>query len=322
MRIKPFHPTMEEIKHSHVEVRGLKLHVAEIGTGSEVVMFLHGFPEIWYTWRHQMIATAKAGYRAIAFDFRGYGLSDQPPEPEEGSFMDLVHDTLSLLDVFSIPKVFLVGKDFGVMPAYMVSVLHPDRVAGLITMGIPFVLPGPDGLKNHLMPKGFYINRWQEPGRAEADFGRLDVKTVIKNIYILFSASEPATASDDQEIMDLVPPSTPLPPWFSEEDLQVYASLYEKSGFRYALRVPYRTLGIDCGITNPKITSPSLLIMGAKDYVMKFPGMEEYIKSGKVKHFVPDLEIVFLEDGNHFVHEKLPDKVNELLVDFLNKHKK
>jgi len=80
----------------------------------------------------------------------------------------------------------------------------------------------------------------QEPGRAEADFGRFDVKTVIKNIYILFSGSKPPTAREDQEIMDMVDPSTPLPPWFSEEDLAVYASLYEKSGFRYPLQVPYR----------------------------------------------------------------------------------
>ena len=80
----------------------------------------------------------------------------------------------------------------------------------------------------------------QEPGRAEADFGRFDVKTVIRNIYTLFSKSEVPIASDDQEIMDLFDPSVPLPPWFSEQDLSVYASLYEKSGFRYALQVPYR----------------------------------------------------------------------------------
>lgn len=78
------------------------------------------------------------------------------------------------------------------------------------------------------------------PGRAEADFGRLDVKTVVKNIYILFSGSEFPNAKEDEEIMDLVDPSTPLPPWFSEEDLDVYASLYEKSGFRFALQIPYR----------------------------------------------------------------------------------
>ena len=96
---------MDEIEQKYVDVDGLKLHVAEIGSGPTVVVFLHGFPEIWYSWRHQMIAVAKAGYRAIAPDYRGYGLSDPPPEPEKASFSDLVTDLVSILDALSISKV-------------------------------------------------------------------------------------------------------------------------------------------------------------------------------------------------------------------------
>ncbi|KAJ6383451.1 hypothetical protein OIU78_026854 [Salix suchowensis] len=310
---------MEEIKHSHVEVNGLKLHVAEIGTGPKVLLFLHGFPQTWYTWRYQMIAVAKAGYRAIAYDFRGYGFSEIPAEPEKGGFIDLVEDTIALLDSLGTSKAFLVGTDLGSFPAYMIAVLYPERVAGIVSLGVPFKLPGPSDARD-LMPEGFYCKRWQEPGRAEADFGRFDVKTVIKNIYILFSGTKPPTAREEQEIMDLVDPSTPPPPWLSEEDLAVYASSYLKSGFRYPLQVPYRTLGIDCGITNPKVEAPTLLIMGEKDYALSFPGNADYIKSDKLKHIVPDLEIVFVEEGNHFVHEKLPEQVNELMINFLNKH--
>ncbi|XP_062152430.1 uncharacterized protein LOC133860820 isoform X1 [Alnus glutinosa] len=312
---------MEKIQHSHVQVRELKLHVAEIGTaGVKVVLFLHGFPEIWYTWRKQMIAVANAGYRAIAIDFRGYGLSDQPAEPEKATFKDLVDDVVSLLDSLGINKAFLVGKDFGAMPAYQVAVIHSERVSGVITIGIPFILPGPSAFQSHLLPEGFYISRWQEPGRAEADFNRFDVKSVIRNIYTLFSGSEVPVAPEGQEIMALFNRSTPLPPWFSEEDLSIYASLYEKSGFRFALQVPYRTLTVDCGITDPKVKAPSLLIMGEKDCVFKYPGMEEYIKSGAVKQFVPDLDIKYLPEGSHFVHEQLPEQVNELIITFLNKH--
>ncbi|KAJ0759105.1 putative soluble epoxide hydrolase [Helianthus annuus] len=97
---------MEQIKHTYVHVNGLKLHVAEIGSDSlPVVIFLHGFPEIWYTWRHQMIAVANAGFRAIAPDYRGYGLSDIPAEPQKASFTDLVKDTASILDSLAISKV-------------------------------------------------------------------------------------------------------------------------------------------------------------------------------------------------------------------------
>ncbi|KAI4333979.1 hypothetical protein L6164_018723 [Bauhinia variegata] len=310
---------MENIKHSHVEVRGLKLHVAEIGSGPKSVLFLHGFPEIWYTWRYQMIAVANAGYRAIAIDFRGYGLSEQPSEPEKGTMYDLVDDIVALLDSLSISKVFVIGKDFGAFPAYLVAVLHPERVITVVTLGIPFLVPGASAVQNHLLPKGFYITRWQEPGRAEADFGRFDVKSVIRNIYILFSGPEVPIAPDDQEIMDLFNPSTPLPPWFSEEDLATYASLYEKSGFKFPLQVPYRSIKVESGINDPKVTVPALLIMGEKDYVIKFPGIEEYIRSGAVKNFVPDLEIIFVPEGTHFVHEQLPEEVNQLIISFLDK---
>ncbi|CAK9174770.1 unnamed protein product [Ilex paraguariensis] len=88
---------MEKIQHKYLKVRGLKLHLAEIGEGPAVV-FLHGFPEIWYSWRYQMIAVANAGFRAIAPDYRGYGLSDQPAEREKVIFKDLVDDLLVILD--------------------------------------------------------------------------------------------------------------------------------------------------------------------------------------------------------------------------------
>ncbi|KAF5194618.1 Epoxide hydrolase [Thalictrum thalictroides] len=96
---------MEQIQHKYINTRGLKLHIAEIGSGSNVVIFLHGFPEIWYSWRHQMIAVANIGYRAIAPDLIGYGLSDQHPDLEKASFHDFVDDLLAILDSLNIPKV-------------------------------------------------------------------------------------------------------------------------------------------------------------------------------------------------------------------------
>lgn len=97
---------MEETEHKYVQVNGLKIHLAEIGSeSSPVVVFLHGFTEIWYSWRHQMIGVAKAGFKAIAPDYRGYGLSDPPPQPEKAAFADFN----ALLDALAIPKVFLVG---------------------------------------------------------------------------------------------------------------------------------------------------------------------------------------------------------------------
>ncbi|XP_009623036.1 uncharacterized protein [Nicotiana tomentosiformis] len=311
---------MDQIEHKFVEVNELKLHIAEIGNGSKpVVLFLHGFPEIWYSWRHQMVAVANAGFRAIAPDYRGYGLSDPSPEPEKTTFSDFVNDLVALLDALGISKVTLVAKDFGARLAQILVLLHPERVIGVVTLGTPFVPLGPRKFLEAL-PEGFYVSRWQEPGRAEAEFGRLDCKIVLRNIYILLSRSDIPIAAPDQEIMDLVDSSTPLPPWFSDEDLSAYGALYEKSGFQTALKVPYRSLNEEFNISNHIVKAPALLIMGEKDYTLKFPGIEDYIRSGHVKHLATNLEIVFLPEGSHFVQEQLSDQVNELILKFLKSH--
>ncbi|XP_060194383.1 uncharacterized protein LOC132623621 isoform X1 [Lycium barbarum] len=311
---------MEEIEHKYIEVNGLKLHIAETGSGhSPVVVFLHGFPGIWYSWRYQMIAVAKAGYRAIAPDFRGYGLSDQPPQPKKTTFLDLISDLLALLDVLSISKAFLVAKDFGIFVLSRFVVFHGERVSGFITMGVPFYSPLTLNLQG--LPEGSHLARWREPGRAEADFGRFDAKTVVKNVYILFSGTELVPiASENQEIMDLVQPSTPLPPWFSEEDLAIYGALYENSGFQTALQVPYRALHEEVNITDPRVNVPALFIVGEDECFLKFPGMEEYTSGGILKSLVPNSQMVFLPEGTHFVQEQLPEEVNQLVLGFLAKY--
>ncbi|KAF9608345.1 hypothetical protein IFM89_009280 [Coptis chinensis] len=311
---------MNQIEHKFVEIRGVKLHIAELGTGDKVVVFLHGFPEIWYSWRHQMIAVANAGYRAIAPDIRGYGQSELPSEPEKATFKDLSDDVLAILDFFNIPKAFVIGKDVGGLTAYHFVVAHPERVSGVVTLGVPYTPPAHSFAHDEQLPEGFYVSRWQIPGRAEDDFGRFDVKTVVRNIYILFSKSDIPMADENKEVMDMVDPSTPLPPWFTEEDLSAYAAAYEKSGFRTPLQVPYRSLHEDIRVTNTKVLAPALFVMGEKDYVLKLPGMEKYLKSDEPKEYVPNLEIVFFPEGSHFVQEQFPDKVNLLIMGFLNDH--
>jgi len=314
---------MDKIQHKRVQVRELYLHVAEIGSGPAVLL-LHGFPEIWYSWRHQMIALAEAGFHAIAPDFRGYGLSDQPSEPEKAAYYDLVEDMVGLLDALGIEKAFIVAKDFGAFIAYYIGLCHPDRVKGIVTLGIPYRKPGVLPSNRDSAPKDLYVRHWQEPGRGLADLGRFDVKTVIRNIYILFSSSELPVAEDGKEVMDLYDPSIPLPPWFTEDDLQTYTSLYEKSGFVYPMQVPYLCSRRDPGrlahFTDRTIQAPCLLIMGTKDYYLKFPGVEDYIKSGTVQSDVPNLEIKFFPEGSHFVQEQFPEEVNKLVLGFLNQH--
>ncbi|CAL9045438.1 unnamed protein product [Musa banksii] len=306
---------VDKVEHSYLDTRGLSLHIAHVGKGElGAVLFIHGFPEIWYSWRHQMNAVAKAGFKAIAPDLHSYGLSTQPSEPEKTTREDLVADLLAILNFLSISKVFIVAKNFGARTAYDFALQHPNRVHGVVTLGMPFV--SSQGMSYNTLPEGFYILRWREPGRAEADFGRFDVKRLIRTIYILFSRCEIPITEEGQEIMDLADPSTPLPRWFTEEDLNAYVAPYEKSGFHFPLQMPYR----GTGIADPKIEVPVLLIMGEKDYAFKFLGMENYVRSGTLKHFVPDLEIKHIPEGSHFVQEQFPDQVNQLVITFLKNH--
>nr|CAD1844375.1 unnamed protein product [Ananas comosus var. bracteatus] len=296
---------MEKIEHIYLDIRDLRLHIAHIGKGElGTVVFLHGFPEIWYTWRHQMIAIADAGFRAIAPDFRGYGLSEQPR---------------SRRTLFGTISSRISSPFWTHSPFQRYHILQHQRIqhARVVTLGMPFT---PTASNYCSLPEGFYIKRWREPGRAEADFGRFDVKRVVRTIYILFSRSEIPIAEEGQEILDLADESTPLPAWFSEEDLDAYAALYEKSGFKYPLQMPYRALSRLQLAADPKVEVPALLIMGEKDYCLKFPERENYIRSGAVKQFVPDLEITYIPKGSHFVPEQFPDQVNELIVGFLKSH--
>ncbi|KAI7736253.1 hypothetical protein M8C21_022703 [Ambrosia artemisiifolia] len=246
---------MDQIVHKFVEVNGVKIHLAEIGKeSSPTVLFIHGFPEIWYSWRHQMIAVAGAGFRAISLDCRGYGLSDPPPNLDTFGFNDIVNDILAIIDSLAIDKIFIVAKDAGVRPAYVFTLRYPTRVTGVVGLGIPHT---PFGRQRFLqeLPEGFYINRWRE-------------------------------------------------------DLSAYGALYEKSGFHNSLKVPYRSLEEEYDIEDPVIKNPMLLIIGEKDYFLKFPGTEDFIKSGMVKQFASDLEIEYLPEGGHFVQEQFPDKAS------------
>jgi len=214
-------------------------------------------------------------------------------------------------------QAFLVAKDFGAMPAYEFALQHPDRTCGVVCLGIPFS-PAPRSFD--AMPEGFYVLRWREPGRAEADFGRYDVRRVVHTIYVLFAGAEIPTAKEGQEIMDLADLTTPLPEWFTEEDLDAYAKLYEKSGFRYPLQMPYRAIHKLPNRLDAKFQVPVFMVMGEKDYAFKFPGFEAALRGGAMESFMPDLKIAYIPEGSHFVQEQLPEQVNELLLGFLKDH--
>lgn len=128
---------MEKIQHRTVKANGIDMHVADIGEGP-AVLFLHGFPELWYSWRHQMLSLSSLGYRAIAPDLRGYGDTDAPPSATSYTAFHIVGDLVSLLDAMGLEQVFLVAHDWGAYIAWYFSMFRPDRIMALVSLSIIF----------------------------------------------------------------------------------------------------------------------------------------------------------------------------------------
>ena len=155
---------MDKIEHSTIPTNGINMHIATIGTGP-VVLFLHGFPELWYSWRHQMLFLSSLGYRCIAPDLRGYGDTYAPPSPESYSAIHIVGDLVDLLDHLGIDQVFLVGHDWGATMAWYFCLFRPDRVKALVNLSVVYFARNPavkflDGFRAFYGDE-FYMCRFQ-----------------------------------------------------------------------------------------------------------------------------------------------------------------
>ncbi|XP_062202892.1 uncharacterized protein LOC133905180 [Phragmites australis] len=311
-----------EVRHWTADVNGISLHVAERGPAAgPAVLLLHGFPELWLSWRHQMTALAARGFRALAPDLRGYGDSSAPADPAAYSIFHIVGDIVALLDHLRLPKVFVVGHDWGAQVAWHLCLFRPDRVRAVVNLGLPYFPRSPRPVMESFaaLGDGLYIVQFQEPGRAERAFGRYDVATVLKKFYSI--EIDEFVAPPGVEIIDfLEAPSSPLP-WITEEELGQYAEKFQKSGFTGPLNY-YRMFDTNWRLTAPwngaKITVPAKFILGDKDIGLQSYGIEHYVKSGGLKSSVPDLEVVIIE-GHHFLQQEQAERVNSEILSYLDK---
>ncbi|CAM0147168.1 unnamed protein product [Urochloa decumbens] len=311
-----------EVRHWTADVNGISIHVAEQGpVDGPAVLLIHGFPELWFSWRHQMAALAARGFRALAPDLRGYGDSSVPADTAAYSILHLVGDMVAVLDHLQLPKVFVVAHDWGAQVAWHLCLFRPDRVRAAIVLGIPYMPRGPRPITDSFakLGDGFYINQFQEPGRAERAFGRYDVATVLKKFYAV--EIDELIAPPGVEIIDfLQAPSSPLP-WMTDEELGQYAEKFQKTGFTGALNY-YRMWETNWRLTPPwtgvKIALPSKFILSKNDVGLQSFGTEKYVKSGDFNSNVPNLEISIIE-GHHFVQQENAETVNSEILSFLDK---
>jgi epoxide hydrolase A/B len=162
---------MKALTHRFIETNGIRMHVAEQGDGP-LVLLCHGFPELWYSWRHQLSALAAAGFHAVAPDMRGYGQTDRPEAIDQYTMLHLVGDMVGLLDALGEETAVIAGHDWGAPVAWHAALLRPDRFRAVIGLSVPFIPRGPD-YPSKSYPETddtvFYQSYFQSPGVAEAD---------------------------------------------------------------------------------------------------------------------------------------------------------
>jgi pimeloyl-ACP methyl ester carboxylesterase len=284
---------------------GIELSVAEAGEGPAIVL-CHGFPELAFSWRHQVPALVDAGYRVIAPDMRGYGASSAPPEVEAYDMLALCGDMTGLLDAIGEDSAIFIGHDWGSFLAWQLAWIHPERVRAVAGLSVPFVPRAPAAplpiMRAHL-GEDFYIVWFQEPGVADTALGG-DVRRTL-------TTSRQWTAEWAKE--EGADPKRPE--WMSEEELQVYIDAFEHTGFTGGLNW-YRNMDRNWALTAPyserHIEQPAMYLTGELDPVRNFMPAEA------MDGWVTDLrQRVVVPGAGHWVQQQAPEAVNAELLAFL-----
>ncbi|MBT2382155.1 alpha/beta fold hydrolase [Streptomyces sp. ISL-11] len=318
------------VEHRFVEVNGVTLHIAEQGQGP-LVLLLHGFPECWYSWRHQFAPLAEAGYRVVAPDQRGYARSGQPEDIAAYSMLHLTGDVIGLIHALGETGAVVVGHDWGAPVAWTTATLRPDVVRGVAGLSVP---PVPRGLvpplasMRSLLGEGFYQAYFQEPGVADAELA-LDLAATFRSILSNSSGDSPHTdpprpwvIPEGRRLLDTMPAPKELPDWLTEEDIDVFVREYAGHGDRaftgglnwyrnidrnWELLAPFHDRGI--GV-------PALYMAGDRDLVRAFPGMDR--ATAALRTTAPGLvDSVTLPGCGHWTQQERPEEVNAALLDFL-----
>jgi pimeloyl-ACP methyl ester carboxylesterase len=317
---------MTEVAHRFVDSNGIRMHYAEAGSGPLVIM-CHGWPESWYSWRHQIPVLAAAGFRAIAPDQRGYGQTDAPQAIESYNTPNLVADIVGLVNSLGVSEAIIVGHDWGAPVAWHCALLRPDLFRACALLSVPFIpwTPvRPSAMWSMIEggDKWFYQHYFQEPGKAEADF-EANIRTTIKKV--LYGASGDAPPKDrfehlfsrDLRPLDLIKEPAKLPQWLTEADVEFFVGEFARSGFRGGLnwyRNVDRNWELTAFLNGAKLRQPSLFAAGEHDVVLRMiPDALSLVAST-----MPACRSSTVIPGaGHWIQQERPREINQLLLGFL-----
>ena len=312
-----------EVTHRTIRTNGIDMHIAEQGEGPPVVL-CHGFPELWYSWRHQLPALAAAGYHAIAPDQRGYGGTDRPDDVDDYDILRLSDDMLGLLDALGEEQAVFVGHDWGAPVVWHLAQRVPERVRAVVGMSVAFrggrgPTPPIATMRAIFGETFFYILYFQEQGVADKELAS-DPEGFLRRFYWTISGDAPPGAwkvlpAEGTTLNDSLSDTDELPGWFTAEDLATYTAEFTRTGFTGGLNW-YRNFDRNWEITpdleGKKIVVPALFIAGERDPVLIMAppdDMDEWVTDLRGKVIVPG--------AGHWIQQERPEEVNAALLDFL-----
>ena len=311
-----------------IDTGGARLRVAVEGTGPLVVM-VHGFPESWYSWRHQMPALAAAGYTAAAIDVRGYGGSDKPRAVDAYSMEALTADIAGVAHALQpgTPAI-LLGHDWGAPIVWNTILSRPERFRAVAALSVPFTgvakRPFSETFRRAFTDKGrFFYQEWFAAVGPAEDEAERDVRDFLRKFYYAISGDAPAGTWPEKPVgatlLDgMVDPGV-MPAWMSNADLDYYVAEFEASGFFGPLS-RYRNHERDWAwqqqFADRRIEAPALFIGGSKDPATNgFGAIADPI--AVMRPHVPNVEGHILKGVGHWTQQERPEEVNRLLLDWL-----
>ncbi len=316
---------MSEPQHKFATTNGIRMHYAEQGAGPLIVL-CHGWPESWYSWRHQIVALAAAGFRVVAPDQRGYGRTDRPDPIDAYNIFSLTGDIVGLVRALGESNAIIVGHDWGAPVAWHCALLRPDIFRAVALLSVPFLPRGsvrPTDAMKALEGENnwFYQHYFQEPGRVEKELEEDPRRSMAMMLYSASGDAPPAERWNflfPRSCKFLESGTVPgrLPGWLTQEDLDFYAAEFATSGFRGGINW-YRNIDRNWELTGfldgLKLTQPSVFAAGEHDVVLAM-----YPDAAKVVDLsMPNCRKNLLIPGaGHWLQQERPSEINNLLVEF------
>lgn len=318
---------MTDLNHRFIDTNSIRMHIAEQGHGPLVVL-CHGFPECWYSWRHQLPALAAAGYHVVAPDQRGYGQTTRPEPIEAYDILQLTGDIVGLVHALDEERAIIVGHDWGAPVAWHCALLRPDLVDAVVLLSVPYLQRSwEDARPTEVMRRlageqEFYQLYFQEPGKAEAQL-EADIRQTMRMMLYAASGDPPPEKrwrflfDKSEAFLDTGSLPETLPGWLTEQDLEVFSNTFEQTGFRGGLNW-YRNIDrlweLTPFLNGARLAQPALFIAGEVDPVITmYRGAYEVMEQT-----VPHLrQKVLLPGAGHWIQQERPTQVNQLLLEFL-----